>query len=465
MSPETSSDTTSKQFAELGIHDRLMKALDKQGFDTPTPVQLQAIPAALEGKDLLVNAETGSGKTAAFLLPLLHRMLSQSAPNSATRVLILLPTRELARQVLKHCNDMMSFTHISAIVITGGADFKYQKALLRKNPEIVIGTPGRLEEHLTRKSIDLNDLEVLVLDEADRMLDMGFNEDVLKIAAACKADRQTLLYSATLNHNGVSKVAKEVLREPVRLSINRAQDGHANITQQIVLADDAKHKQTLVTRILEQDNPEKALVFCNTRDEVSRVGGVLKYNGVRAAILHGEMEQDDRNRVMDLLRRGHIQVLIATDVAARGLDVKGIDLVINFDMARSGDDHVHRIGRTGRAGSQGTAISLISSNEWNLMSSIERYLKTSFERRLVKGLEGKYKGPKKLKASGKAASSKKRPDSKNKNKAGSKGTAEKVKQRHRDAKSVGKRRAPAEAKKEGKDKFGDGFAPFKKRTD
>ncbi|MEH6625835.1 MAG: DEAD/DEAH box helicase [Motiliproteus sp.] len=460
-----SAEISSQLFTELNLHERLIKALDKQGFETPTPVQLQAIPAALEGRDLLVNAETGSGKTAAFLLPSLHRMLNNPAPQSATRVLILLPTRELARQVLKHCNDMMSFTRMLAVVITGGAEFKYQKALLRKNPEIVIATPGRLEEHLARKSIDLSDLEVLVLDEADRMLDLGFSEDVLKIAAACKVERQTLLYSATLNHKGVSRVAQEVLREPMRLNINRAQDGHANITQQVVLADDSKHKQTLLMRILEQDAPEKALVFCNTRDEVSRVGGVLKYNGVRAAILHGEMEQDDRNRVMDLLRRGHIQVLIATDVAARGLDVKGIELVVNFDMARSGDDHVHRTGRTGRAGSQGVAISLISAREWNLMSSVERYLKTSFERRLVKGLEGKYKGPKKLKASGKAASAKKRPDTTKKDAAASKGAADKGKQRHRDAKSVGKRRTPSAPKAANKDGFGDGFAPFKKRTD
>ncbi|MCW9050801.1 MAG: DEAD/DEAH box helicase [Motiliproteus sp.] len=463
MSSESSSESEVKNFTDLNLNDRLHKALDKLEYEMPTPVQAEAIPHTLAGKDLMVNAETGSGKTAAFLLPILQKLVTNQAPNSATRALILLPTRELARQVLKHCNDLMAFTHIKAVVITGGAEFKYQQAMLRKNPEIIIATPGRLVEHLTRNSIDLSDLEILVLDEADRMLDLGFSEDVLRIASASPEQRQTLLYSATLNHKGVRQVASEVLSEPMNLTLNRVQDGHDSIRQQVVLADDIKHKQRLLVRLLEQENAEKTLVFCNTRDQASRLAAVLKYHGLRAAVLHGEMEQDERNRVMDLMRRGQLEVLVATDVAARGLDVKGIELVVNFDMPRSGDDHVHRVGRTGRAGVDGTAISLIKSNEWNLMASIERYLKISFERRLVKGLEGKYKGPKKLKSSGKAASDRKRSESSRKN--SSKKDGDKTKQRHRDRKSVGKRRAPSASNQDARSDLGDGFAPLKKRKD
>ena len=453
-----------KQFSELGLHERLLKAIEKQEFSEPTPVQVKAVPIALEGKDLLVSAETGSGKTAAFLLPMLHQLLDENAPNSATRALILLPTRELARQVMKHCNDLISFTHLKIGLITGGADFKYQRAILRKNPEIVIATPGRLVEHLSHKTIELGDLEVLVLDEADRMLDMGFSEDMLKITEACNSEKQTLLLSATLNHAGVTKIAKTVLKTPEKIILNRVKDGHDNIHQQIVLADDVKHKQELLVRLLGQESFDKALVFSNTRDQTAGISGFLQYHKIRTAALHGEMEQVERNRVMDLLRRGHIDVLVCTDVAARGLDVKGIDLVVNFDMPRSGDDHVHRIGRTGRAGAQGLAISLINASEWNLMSSIERYLKVEFERRVVKGLEGKYKGPKKLKASGKAAG-KKKPANSKKIGAGKRDDENKGKQRHRDRKSVGKRRVPSAAQEQLKKDLGDGFGAFKKRKD
>ncbi len=456
-------------FSELALHERLLKALDKQGFEKPTPVQTEAVPAALKGQDLQVSAETGSGKTAAFLLPLLNRMLVDAAPNTATRALILVPTRELARQVLKHCTDLMSFTHLKAGLITGGADLKYQRAVLRKNPEILIATPGRLVEHLSQNSADLSDLEILVLDEADRMLDLGFSEDMLKITEACTADHQTLLFSATLHHKGVAEVARKVLNDAAVITLNRVQDGHSGIHQQIVLADGIKHKKQLMVRLLEKENFQKALVFTNTRDMAGQLGGLLSYHNIRAAVLHGEMEQIERNRVMDLLRRGHIDVLVATDVAARGLDVKGIELVINFDMARKGDDHVHRVGRTGRAGEQGLAISLISQSEWNLMASIERYLKLNFERRDVPGLEGVWKGPKKLKASGKAAGTRKRTDKSKKDRTrkdatGKKGTGEKVKQRHRDRKSIGKRRAPT-AQEQRASELGDGFAPFKKRSD
>ncbi|MGS2723180.1 DEAD/DEAH box helicase [Porticoccus sp. GXU_MW_L64] len=402
------SDSSFAAFENHGLDSRLLQALDKEDFKQPTPVQQQVIPAALKGDDLLVTAETGSGKSAAFLLPMLQRFLQTDAPKTGTRALVLTPTRELARQVLAHCIKLKKMTHLKADVITGGQEFRFQKAMLRKNPEIVIATPGRILEHLEKGSADFSDLEVLVLDEADRMLDMGFSDDVLTIANACNPDCQTLLLSATLKHRGIRKVADAVLNNPQTIAVDNVRSRHSSIQQQIVLADDIEHKQKLLLKLLAQENVQKTVVFTNTIAGAEKLAGWLYNSDLRAGILHGDLLQDERNHVMQQMRRGQLDVLVATDVAARGLDVQGVGLVVNFDMARSGDDYVHRIGRTGRAGEQGTAISFITSTEWNLMSSIERYLKIRFERRTVEGLTGKYKGPKKLKASGKAAGSKKK---------------------------------------------------------
>ncbi|MTI12780.1 DEAD/DEAH box helicase [Sansalvadorimonas verongulae] len=408
--PQSETQPTTGRFSDLELHERLLKGLDTLGFDTPTEVQGKTIPEACAGKDLLVSAETGSGKTAAFVLPILNRFLNTDAPRSATRALVLVPTRELARQVLQQCEALGKFTFIEAGMIVGGEDYKTQIKLLRKNPEILIATPGRLLEHMGRKEVDLSDLEVLVLDEADRMLDMGFSEDVLKIESACKKDRQTLLFSATLKQKGMRHVIKQVLKEQHEtLLLSTAQDQHGSIRQQIMLADDPAHKIRIVTWLLKHETFQKAIIFTNTREQTNALNTMLrKEQDLRVSALHGEMIQPDRNRVMMLLREGKVNILVATDVAARGLDIQGVDLVINLDMARNGDDYVHRIGRTGRAGQEGTAISLIGPNEWNLMSAIERYLKVRFERKTEKAVEGSYKGPKKVKASGKAAGTKKK---------------------------------------------------------
>lgn len=395
-------------FAEFELSDRLLKAIEKLGFQQPTEVQQKAIPLALAGKDLKVSAETGSGKTVAFLLPTLERLLRKDAPKSGTRALILVPTRELARQVYKHFAALTGLTHLKAAIIMGGEDFKYQKSLFRKNPEVIIATPGRLLEHLEHQIPDFNDLEVLILDEADRMLDMGLSEDVLKIAEQCPANRQTLLFSATLRHRGINHVTAKVLSNPEELLLNNVREQHSNIHQQIILADDAKHKSNLCAWLGQNETFTKAMIFTNTKAQADSLCGILRYKDLRAGVLHGDLDQETRKHVLDLFRRGKISVLVASDVAARGLDIKGVDLVINFDMPRSGNEYVHRIGRTGRAGEQGLAISLISPTEWNLMSSIERFLKLKFEHRKVKALEGKFKGPKKLKASGKAAGPKKK---------------------------------------------------------
>ena len=424
-------------FSEFSLHERLLKAVDELGFTQPTPVQQATIPAALEQRDLMVSAATGSGKTAAFVLPILHRLLeSPRKPDAGTQALILAPTRELARQIVKQCLKLGAFTTLRAGLITGGDEFKYQAALLRKNPEIVVATPGRLLEHIERRSFDGKDLQILVLDEADRMLDLGFSEDVLKIAAACRSERQTLLFSATLNHQGLGAVTSHILRAPETIALNSPREQHADIRQQIVLADHNHHKEQLLLWLLAHEPHNKVLIFTNTREWADRLGRVLVKHRHKAGVLHGDKDQNLRRRVVTQLREGHLSALVATDVAARGLDIEGVELVINFDMPRSGDEYIHRIGRTGRAGQQGIAISLIGATEWNLMSSIERYLRVQFERRAIKELAGDYKGPKKLKNSGKAAGGKKK-------KTDGKAAGDKGKQRLRDKKQIGKRRAPA----------------------
>lgn len=429
-------------FATIPLHDRLQKALTELGHTTPTPVQTEAIPVALEGKDLAVSAETGSGKTAAFILPTLHRLLEQQAPNSGTRALFLAPTRELAQQIFKHCKQLTAFTHLKMGLITGGQDFKYQKALFRKNPEIIIGTPGRVLEHVEKGSTDFTALEVLVLDEADRMLDMGFLDDVMKIADSTNPERQTLLFSATLDNNaGLPVIMAKVLTEQVTLNLGTRREVNASITQQMILADDERHKNLLVLKLLQTETFYKAVVFTNTKAQANKLAGWLRYKDQSVGVLHGDMDQDARNQEMDRLRKGHIKVLVATDVASRGLDVNGVGLVINYDMAYDADDYIHRIGRTGRAGETGTAISLINAREWDQMIRVERYTNSNFQRRSLAGLEASFKGPKKIKSSGKAAGPKKSSDDKPKK--------EKVKgpkERHRDKKNIGKRRKPSTPK-------------------
>jgi len=391
----------------LPLHKQLLRAAAEQGFVETTEVQEQAIPPALAGKDLIVSAKTGSGKTAAFLLPMLDRLMATNAPNTGTRALILLPTRELALQTQNTFRKLAQYTPVKCGLIMGGEAFKHQVATIRKNPEVLIATPGRLVDHIEKGIPDFKDLEMLVLDEADRMLDMGFALDMETVARACKSDHQTLLFSATLNHKGMAGISR-LLREPLSIVVDFHRQAHDSITQQVVLADDIKHKEKLVVALLAEEKAARAIVFCNTRVQCQQLGNVLKYNKLRVDFIHGEIGQSDRKQVMNRFRAGQIEVLVATDVAARGLDIEGVELIINFNVAQSGDDHVHRIGRTGRAGKEGKAITLVGANEWNQMSSIERYLKMRFERRKVQGLIAKYRGPKKLKTSGKAVGSKKK---------------------------------------------------------
>jgi ATP-dependent RNA helicase SrmB len=423
-------------FSALSLAPPLLGALNEMGLDFPTPVQQQAVPLALAHQDLCVSAATGSGKTAAFLLPVLHRALADAAEEAGIYALILAPTRELCRQIYDQCRQLSALTELQIMLVTGGDDFKTQQKRLRKKPELVIATPGRLLELASQDTPDLRHLQMLVLDEADRMLDMGFSDEVMAIVDRCNPERQTLLFSATLNHRGVKGIAERILQNPEIVAVNTLHEVHTHIEQQIVLADDTAHKQKLLAWLLLNESYEKALVFTNSRVQADRLQGPLRGQKLRVGVLHGEMDQKDRNRIMTLLREGAISVLLATDLAARGLDVAGVDLIVNFDVPRNAVDYTHRIGRTGRADETGLAITLVKPGEWNLMAAIERYLKQRCRHRTIKELEGAYKGPKRVKASGKAAGSKKPAHVK-------KAAAEKVKKRHRDTKNIGKRRAPS----------------------
>ncbi|MBN4075029.1 MAG: RNA helicase [SAR86 cluster bacterium] len=421
------------KFSEFDLNARLLKALAELQFETCTPVQAKVLPIAFEGRDVLVSAETGSGKTVAYLLPILNKITQLASPDTATRCLVLVPTRELAEQIEVECKALCKFTQIHCLSLIGGLSFKEQKAQIRKNPEILIATPGRILEHVQKGSVELGDLETLILDEADRMLDMGFRDDVLEICQACKSDRQTFLLSATLQHSGIERVAETILNKPINIEVGNYRQAENNIKQKILLADTVEHKSQLITKLLQSHDYQKVLIFTNTRDQAKKLDAFLQYKKFATAYLHGELSQDERQTVMQQFRRGKTVILVATDLAARGLDIKGLDLVINFDMARSGDDYLHRIGRTGRAGESGTAISLVNANDWNLSQSIARYLNVEFETIVIKGQEAKFKGK---------VESRAKKKNQLKNKTNKSSSAPKVKQRLRNKKNVGKRRKP-----------------------
>lgn len=430
----TEPNTATPLLSDFPLHPALLEAALTMGFKNATPVQAQAIPEILQRRDVMVSAATGSGKTAAFLLPALHLILNSSTRGS--RILILLPTRELAQQVADQCKQISALTRLRSGLIIGGEDFKKQQKYLIKQYDIIIATPGRLLEQLEQMPHAFRNLETLILDEADRMLDMGFIPDILKIAETCQSRKQTLLFSATLSHPAILRMTESLLKDPVSVSLSTVYDLHEDIQQQVIPCDDIPHKRQVLIWLLSNEQYDKAIIFTNTKIQAEQLRGPLRAQKLRVEVLHGDMDQDARNRVMNLYREGTINLLITTDIAGRGLDIKGIELVVNFDMPRTAHHYVHRIGRTGRIGEKGLAISLVHSNEWNLMVSIEHYLKQHFARRSLKAVPSNFNGPKKLKASGKAVGAKEKALSK-------KAEVKKVKVRERVTKNIGKRRKPA----------------------
>ncbi|MFT5718107.1 MAG: superfamily II DNA/RNA helicase [Oleiphilaceae bacterium] len=392
-------------FSELD--NRLIQAITEAGFEQATKVQEATLELALDGHDLFVSAETGSGKTAAYLLPTFEQLLEDDEQGQIFG-LVLVPTRELAQQVLTHAKSLARYTHLKLGHIGGGTDIHKQTEIIKNPPHFLVATPGRLLELLARDLLDLSNVKTFILDEADRLLDMGFSEDILAIAEHCSQRKQTHLYSATLANKNLRGLADELLTDALVIELNKPTDTHDSIEQQVIFADDKAHKFKLLCWLLKNETYRHALVFCNSKDQVDQVYRVMQQQEISAGVLHGDKDQKQRNLIMSKLRRDELKIMVATDIAARGLDIKGMDLVINFEMPRRGEIYVHRIGRTGRAGEKGTAITLISNPEYNLMAGIERFLKQTFIRRRIKELIGKYKGPKKLKASGKAAGSKKK---------------------------------------------------------
>ncbi len=375
-------------FESLGLAPVLLGALDKAGFTQPTEVQSKAIPAALEGKDLIVSAQTGSGKTAAFTLPALHHMATTPATKQqSVRLLVLTPTRELAMQVAEATKQYSAeMRGIRVATVVGGMPYGPQINALKRRVDVLVATPGRLIDHLNAGRVDLSNIETLVLDEADRMLDMGFLDDMKAIVAHTPDSRQTLMFSATFEKT-LAKLAASMLKDSLRIDVANQTQRHENIEQTLLYADNAGHKFRLLEHILDNEPVYQAIVFTATKRSADDLAERLKDNDYKAAALHGDMNQRQRTRTINLLQNGKLHVLVATDVAARGIDVQGISHAINFDLPMQAEDYVHRIGRTGRAGRDGRAYSFATFADNFKVKKIERFTGQTIDVETIEGLE------------------------------------------------------------------------------
>ena len=384
-------------FKDFSLHPQILKAIEELGHTTPTPIQEQAIPKVLEGCDLRASAQTGTGKTAAFILPALHKLTTPSEKNGrGPRVLILVPTRELAMQVANEASKYSKFqSRIKTVCIYGGIPYPVQNRELARPYEILVDTPGRLIDQLERGRIDFSRVELFILDEADRMLDMGFIEPVEQIADALPADRQTLMFSATLK-GSVVRLSQRLLKDPIEISVAHDHDRHENIEQRIHNVDNIAHKYRLLDHFLADDAINQTIIFTATKHQADELADKLHDQGHKAAALHGDMNQRQRTKTLSQLRRNEIRILVATDVAARGIDVLSISHVINFDLPMSPEDYVHRIGRTGRAGASGVALSFASPKDRHLVKRIEQFTGQTIEFTIIPGFEPQIKAaPKK----------------------------------------------------------------------
>ncbi len=375
-------------FEKLKLNPSIIKAVKKCGYESPTAIQEKAIPQVLGARNLVASANTGTGKTAAFVLPILHRLSEGGrGGKGAPRVLILSPTRELAEQVADATRRYGRFLNVKSTVILGGVSYGPQFKALSRPIDVVIGTPGRLLDHLERGSLNLSRLEVLVLDEADRMLDMGFKRDVERITRATPKKRQTLLFTATMDR-ATSSLADRLMTKPVHIDVASGKVTVDSICQRIYLADSLGHKKRLLRHLASDKGLKRAVIFSATKRGAEEIARDLKKHGHKAAALHGDMSQAARSRTMASMKRGKVRLLVATDVAARGIDVSGISHVINFDLPQAAHDYVHRIGRTGRAGAEGIAISFASgSKDAAQLKAIERFIGMRIKRNTIEGLE------------------------------------------------------------------------------
>ncbi|HEV3105275.1 MAG TPA: DEAD/DEAH box helicase [Trinickia sp.] len=378
MSDPAVTPTTTTSFDQFGLAAEIQKAVAEQGYTTPTPIQAQAIPVVLAGRDVMGAAQTGTGKTASFSLPIIQRLLPQASTSASparhpVRALILTPTRELADQVAANVQSYAKHTPLRSAVVFGGVDMNPQSAELRRGVEILIATPGRLLDHVQQKTANLGQVQILVLDEADRMLDMGFLPDLQRILNLLPKERQTLLFSATFSPE-IKKLASTYLRNPQTIEVARSNSTATNVTQ-IVYEVAEGDKQGAVVQLIRDRGLKQVIVFCNSKIGAGRLARQLERDGVVASAIHGDKSQSERMQALDAFKRGEIEALVATDVAARGLDIVELPAVINFDLPFNAEDYVHRIGRTGRAGASGDALSLCSPNERKQLADIEKLIK------------------------------------------------------------------------------------------
>ncbi len=381
--PTTTSDTPAATFSDFGLHPGLLQAVAATGYTTPTPIQAQAIPVVIQGRDVMGAAQTGTGKTAAFTLPILHRLMrhantSASPARHPVRVLILTPTRELADQVSDSVIQYSQFVPLRSAVVFGGVDIGPQRDALRRGCEVLIATPGRLLDHIEQKNVSLSQVDVLVLDEADRMLDMGFLPDLERIVRLLPANRQTLLFSATFS-NEIRKLGRSLLKLPVEIEV-AARNATADTVTQIAYQLSGADKRAAVVHLVKSRGLNQVIVFSNTKIGTSRLARQLVQDGVKAESIHGDKSQQDRMKALEAFKAGELEVLVATDVAARGLDVAGVPCVINYDLPYNAEDYVHRIGRTGRAGASGEAIALFTLEEERFLLDIEKLIKAKIPR-------------------------------------------------------------------------------------
>jgi len=372
-------------FNQLGLSAELLRAVEEKGYLKATPIQQQAIPLILEGRDVLAGAQTGTGKTAGFTLPMLQRLQQGKANRGKIRALVLTPTRELAAQVAESVSDYGKHLPFRATVIYGGVSINTQIAKLRKGVDIVVATPGRLLDHLQQRTIDLSNVEVLVLDEADRMLDMGFIRDIRKIMQVLPKQRQNLLFSATFS-NEIRRLAADLLNSPKEISV--ATNGKpAEGIDQVVYPVDKGRKRELLSHLIGTDNWRQVLVFTRTKHGANRLAAQLETDGLKTAAIHGNKSQGARVRALDEFKSGKIRVLVATDVAARGLDIERLPYVVNYELPHVPEDYVHRIGRTARAGLKGHAVSLVCVDEHKLLADIEKLLQKKISSKSISGYE------------------------------------------------------------------------------
>ncbi|MAA88292.1 MAG: ATP-dependent RNA helicase RhlE [Haliea sp.] len=374
-------------FKDLGLSAELLRAVEKQGYSKATPIQQQAIPLVLEGKDLLAGAQTGTGKTAGFTLPLLQLLQNKysGGEKSYPKVLVLTPTRELAAQVHESVRDYGAYLPFRSAVIFGGVSINPQKQKLIKGVDIVVATPGRLLDHVQQRSVDLSRVETLVLDEADRMLDMGFIHDIRRVMKVIPKQRQTLLFSATFS-NDIKKLASEFLQHPAEIQVT-PENTATELVSQTVYPVDKKRKRELLSEKIGEENWQQVLIFTRTKHSANKLAEQLGKDGITAAAIHGNKSQGARTRALSDFKAGSVRALVATDIAARGIDIDKLPHVVNFELPNVPEDYIHRIGRTARAGQQGSAISLVCVDELKLLKDIERLLGTAIRKVHAPGYE------------------------------------------------------------------------------